>query len=210
MSRRLTEQVVEDMAVYRFDGRGLPTCRGLDIDDGGERASASDVLLATRVKSAVGKLNPYLPAAMIDAVVALLSRPPHPILVENNRWFHGLLTDGVPVEYKDAKSGEVRGGRARLIDFDDPANNDFLVVRQLTIQGPSGKTIRLDLILYVNGLPLVVINAAGQESAKLATLRDYLLPRLLSGRVRVGESGGDRVTDGRQEDTIRGDLRSIE
>ena len=210
MSRRLTEQVVEAMAVYRLDGRGLPTCRGIEIDDGSERANASDVFLTTRVKSAVGKLNPHLPAATIDAVVASISRPPHPTLILNNRWFRGLLTDGVSVEYKDAKTGELRGGRARLIDFDNPANNDFLVVRQLTIQGPSGKTIQPDLILYVNGLPLVVIDAAGQESAKLATLRDYLLPRLLSGRVRVGESGHDRVTDGRQEVTISSDLRSIE
>ncbi len=51
----------------------------------------------------------------------------------------------------------MRGGRARLIDFDNPANNDFLVVRQLTIAGANGKTIRPDLVLYVNGLPLVVI-----------------------------------------------------
>jgi type I restriction enzyme R subunit len=51
----------------------------------------------------------------------------------------------------------VRGGRAQLIDFDDPANNDFLVVRQLAIGGADGKAIRPDLVLYVNGLPLVVI-----------------------------------------------------
>ena len=77
----------------------------------------------------------------------MLLSPAHPTLIENNRHFHGLLTDGVSVEYKDAKTGELRGGRARLIDFDNPANNDFLVVRQLTIQGPSGKTIRPELIL---------------------------------------------------------------
>ena len=113
---RPTEQVVEDMAVYRLDGRGLPTCRGIEIDDGSERANASDVFLTTRVKSAVGKLNPHLPAATIDAVVASISRPPHPTLILNNRRFHGLLTDCVPVEYKDAKTGELRGARARLID----------------------------------------------------------------------------------------------
>ena len=114
---------------------------------------------------AIKKLNPNLPDSIIDVVASLLSRQPHPTLIENNRHFHALLTDGVPVEYKDAKTGETRGGRARLIDFDNPANNDFLVVRQLTIQGPSGKTIRPDLILYVNGLPLVVIELKDPANA---------------------------------------------
>ena len=115
------------------------------------------MVLHARAKTALRKLNPHLPDATIDAVVASLSRPPHPTLIENNRHFHGLLTDGVSVEYKDIKTGEMRGGQARVIDFDNLANNDFLVVRQLTVQGPSGKTIRTDLILYVNGLPLVII-----------------------------------------------------
>jgi type I restriction enzyme R subunit len=77
--------------------------------------------------------------------------------VENNRWFHDILTNGISVEYKDAATGETRGDRARLIDFDNPSNNDFLVVRQLAVSGANGKSIRPDLILYVNGLPLVVI-----------------------------------------------------
>jgi len=184
MPGALNESLIEDAAIDRF---GHACLIGSDLDDAGERATASTVVLSSRARAALRTLNSHLPAATIDAVVATLSRSPYPTLIENNRHFHGLLTDGVPVDYKDAKTGETRGGRARLIDFDNPANYDFLVVRQLTIQGPSGKTIRLDLILYVNGLPLVVvIDTAGHESAKLATLRDYLLPRLLSGRVRVG------------------------
>ena len=119
----------------------------------------------TVVVSALARLNPNLDGSTIDAIVASLSRPPHPTLIENNRWFHDLLTNGVPVEYKDAKTGETRGGRARVIDFNNPANNDVLVVRQLTIQGPSGKSIRPDLILYVNGLPLVVIELKDPANA---------------------------------------------
>ena len=139
-----------------------------------------------------GSSTLHLPDATIDAVVAALARPPHPTLIENNRWFHSLLTDGVPVEYKDAKTGETRGGRARLIDFDNPANNDFLVVRQLTIAGANGKTIRPDLVLFVNGLPLVVIelkdpaNAAADLNVAIdqlgATRRlapDLFVPNLL-------------------------------
>ena len=153
----LTEFIVEDAAVGQFGISGVRMLRGAEIDDAGERAGASSVVLHARAKTALRKLNPHLPDATIDAVVASLSRPPHPTLIENNRHFHGLLTDGVSVEYKDIKTGEMRGGQARVIDFDNPANNDFLVVRQLTVQGPSGKTIRTDLILYVNGLPLVII-----------------------------------------------------
>jgi type I restriction enzyme, R subunit len=164
-SQALNEQVVEDAAIDRFDAIGIVTCWGSELDDVGERYDACAVVLSTRAKVALRKLNPQLPDATIDAVVASLSRPPHPTLIENNRHFHGLLTDGVPVEYKDAKTGEMRGGRARLIDFENPANNDFLVVRQLTVQGPSGKTIRPDLVLFVNGLPLVVIELKDPTSA---------------------------------------------
>lgn len=110
--------------------------------------------------------NPDLPGASVDAIVPSLSRPPHPTLIEDNRHFHDLLTNGVPVEYKDAKTGETRGGRARLIDFDRPANNDFLVVRQLTIAGADGKAIRPDLVLYVNGLPLVVIELKDRPTSR--------------------------------------------
>ena len=174
----------------------------------------SEIVLATALRKAVARLSPHLPTATIDAVVASLSRPPHPTLIENNRWFHALLTDGVPVEYKDAKSGETRGGRARLIDFDNPTYNDFLVVRQLTIQGPNGKTIRPDLLLYVNGLPLVVIelkdpaNAAADLNMAIdqfgrykETAPDLFVPNLLlvasDGLLtRVGS-----ITSGRQRFT---------
>ncbi len=151
---RLTESILEDASIERF---GFACLRGADLDESSERTSGSVVVVSARARAALRKLNPHLPDAMIDGVAASLSRPPHPTLIENNRHFHHLLTDGVPVEYKDAKTGETRGGRARVLDFDKPAKNDFLVVRQLTIAGPSGKTIRPDLLLYVNGLPLVLI-----------------------------------------------------
>jgi len=215
----LTEFIVEDAAVGQFGISGVRMLRGAEIDDAGERAGAASVVLHARAKTALRKLNPHLPDATIDAVVASLSRPPHPTLIENNRNFHSLLTDGVPVEYKDAKNGEMRGGQARVIDFDNPANNDFLVVRQLTVQGPSGKTIRTDLILYVNGLPLVVIelkdpaNAAADLNMAIdqferykETAPDLFVPNLLlvasDGLLtRVGSitSGRQRFTPWRPE-----------
>ena len=72
------------------------------------------------------RLNPDLPHASIEEVVRILSHPP---LIQNNLWFHTLLTDGVEVEYREAKSGETRGGRARLVDFDNPSANGLLLVR---------------------------------------------------------------------------------
>ena len=91
---------------------GLACLRGVDRHDANERANASGVVLPPG-KSGLRNLNPHVPEANIDAVVASLARPPHPTLIENNRYFNGLLTDGVPVEYKDAKTGEMRRGRAR-------------------------------------------------------------------------------------------------
>ncbi|MDQ3556398.1 MAG: type I restriction endonuclease subunit R [Gemmatimonadota bacterium] len=124
---------------------------------GSKRADAGETLLAGRLRRALAQLNPALPRDTVEQVVRVVSRPPHPTLVQNNRWFHRLLTDGVEVEYRDAKSGETRGGRTRLVDFDNPAANDLLVVRQLTVTGPSGKAIRPDLTVFLNGLPVAVI-----------------------------------------------------
>ena len=106
----------------------------------------------------------------------ILSRPPHPTLIQNNRWFHSLLTDGVEVEYREAKSGETRGGRARLVDFDNPGANDLLVVRQLTVTGASGKVIRPDLTVFLNGLPVAVIElkAPTDTQANLGAAIDQL------------------------------------
>ena len=91
-----------------------------EIDYSGERDDASQVLLYGRLAAALHRLNNNLPHDTIEEVVRTLSRPPHPTLIQNNRWFHAMLTDGVEVECRDAKSGETRGGRARLVDFDNP------------------------------------------------------------------------------------------
>ncbi|MCK4873613.1 MAG: type I restriction endonuclease subunit R [Phycisphaerales bacterium] len=122
-----------------------------------ERSSYTEVLLDGRSRRSLIQLNPDLPKSEIEQVIRTLSRPPHPTLAQNNRWFHALLTDGVEVEYKDANTRESRGGRARLIDFEHPAKNDLLVVRQLIVVGPSGKWIRPDLTVFLNGMPIAII-----------------------------------------------------
>jgi len=152
-----TEQLVEDVAAVYFGAIGAAIKRGVAIDDAGERGGATEVVLKGRLGAALHRLNPDLPHGTIEEVVRILSRPPHPTLIQNNRWFHAQLTDGVEVEYRDAKSGETRGGRARLVDFANPAANELLVVRQLSVAGTSGKIIRPDLTVFLNGLPVAVI-----------------------------------------------------
>ena len=115
------------------------------------------VILATVLRGVLRRLNPDLPHDTIEEVVRILSRPPHPTLIQNNRWFHALVTDGVEIEYQESNNGETRGDRARLVDFDNPAANDLLVLRQLSVAGPSGKIIRPDLTMFLNGLPVAVI-----------------------------------------------------
>lgn len=152
-----TEDFVEEVTIGLLQSLDVPNRSGAQIDEAGDRMGGTTGVLYRPLSSALHRLNASLGSSGCEEVLRLLMRPPYPSLVENNRWFHDLLTNGVQVEYKDAVTGETRGGRARLIDFDTPTNNDFLVVRQLTVVGANGKMIRPDLVLYVNGLPLVVI-----------------------------------------------------
>ena len=115
------------------------------------------VILTTVLSGVIRRLNPDLPHYTIEEVVRILSHPPHPTLIQNNRWFHELVTDGVEIEYRESNSGETRGDRVRLVDFDYPAANDLLVLRQLSVAGASGKIVRPDLTVFLNGLPVALI-----------------------------------------------------
>lgn len=187
-----TEKLVEDVALAYFQEQEVPTRQSAEIDDAGERANASQSFLHGRLSAALHRLNSFLPHDAVEQVVRTLSHPPHLTLIQNNRWFHTLLTDGVEVEYRDAASSETRGGRARLIDFDNPRQNDWLVVRQLTVAGPSGKFIRPDLTVFLNGLPIAVIElkdptdtgadlnvAIAQLGRYMETAPDLFVPNLL-------------------------------
>ena len=170
-----TEQLVEDVASVYFGTLGIPIRHGVEIDDAGERDTAQCILQG-RLAAVLHRLNPILPHDAIEEVVRVVSRPPHPTLIQNNRWFHTLLTDGVEVEYPDAASGEIRGRPARLVDFENPVANDLLVVRQLTVAGASGKIIRPDLTVFLNGLPvaLIELKAPTDTQAKLGVAIDQL------------------------------------
>ncbi|TWT95371.1 Type-1 restriction enzyme R protein [Botrimarina colliarenosi] len=151
------ESAVEDATELLLAGLGYTAARGVDLSEAGDRTQPTDWLLRPRLVAAIGRLNPQLSTDDVEGVARVVAAPPHPTLVENNRWLHGLLTGGVEVEYTDAKSGERRGGRAQLVDFENPAANDWLVVRQLIVAGPNGKTVRPDLSVFLNGLPIGLV-----------------------------------------------------
>ena len=208
---RVSEATVEYGTASTFGALGFACLLGTEVDDADERTGSETALLSKRLVAAVQRLNPGLPPDTVEQVARTVRRPPHPTLIENNRWLHGLLTDGVEVEYRDAATGENRGGRARLVDFDRPANNDFLLVRQLTVAAANGKSIRPDLIVYLNGLPLAVIELKDptDEAADLwtaiARLDRYLraAPDLFVANMILVASDGlltrvGSITSGRQ------------
>jgi type I restriction enzyme, R subunit len=117
-----------------------------------ERKSWSDVVLAERLRSAVSRLNPQLPAEAVARVCDLVVSSSSPAVIEDHRGFHELLLSGVPVSFVD-EHGVERHDHAWLVDFDDVERNEFLAVNQLTIIA-GGKNRRPDILLFVNGLPL--------------------------------------------------------
>jgi type I restriction enzyme R subunit len=119
---------------------------------GAERKLWSDVALVERFHAAVARINPHLPMEAVRRVCDLALTSTSPAVVEDHRSFHELLLAGVPVGYLD-EHGEERHDHARLVDFDEVGNNEFLAVNQFTII-VGAKNRRPDILLYVNGLPL--------------------------------------------------------
>ena len=152
----MDELTAELSAAAWFESVRIPVMSASELTEK-HRFGPGSVILTTILSGVVHRLNPDLPHDTIEEVVRILSRPPHPTLIRNNRWFHALVTDGVEIEYQESNSGETRGGRARLVDFDNPAANDLRVLRQLGVAGASGKIIRPDLTVFLNGLPVALI-----------------------------------------------------
>lgn len=129
--------------------------RDLDhLDPRLERASTREVVLARCLRAAIDRLNPTVPAAARDDAFKQVLDLGQPALLSGNRAFHRVLVAGVPVQYQ--KDGETRGDFVRLIDWHDALRNEWLAVQQFTIKGPR-HTRRPDIILFINGLPLVLI-----------------------------------------------------
>jgi len=117
-----------------------------------ERKLWSDIALVDRLRTALTRMNPQLPQDAVQLVIDRALTSTSPVVIEDHRGFHELLLSGVPISYFDA-DGTERHDRAWLVDFEKPANNEFLAVNQLTIIA-GAKNRRPDILLFVNGLPL--------------------------------------------------------
>lgn len=134
-----------------------------------EREDYREVVLSGRLRDALARLNPTLPADALDEALKTLLRPESQVVMTENWRAYQLITQGVPVQYRDA-DGAIRETRAHVIDWENPANNDFAAVNQFTMIGPTKKERRPDVILFVNGLPLVLMELK-RPGEKNATLR---------------------------------------
>lgn len=153
----MTEDQLEQETLGWLCEQGYTHLYGPDIahdGDNPERESYRDVILTMRLRTAIARLNPQVPLAAREDALRQVLELGVPVQLSANRLFHRLLVSGVPVQYQ--KDGETRGDFVRLIDWADVRANEWLAVNQFSIQGP--KHIRRpDIILFVNGLPLVLL-----------------------------------------------------
>lgn len=159
MSLGLTESEIEGLAIDWFRSLGYSCALGSQISPGAEgalREAVTEPALAAPLRAAIERLNPGLPAVAVEDALRQALRQPMPSVLQNNLRFHEFLTNGVRIEYR-RPDGKMVGAFARLVDFDDLRRNEFVVARQFVVRGDKGVLRRLDLVVFVNGLPLAVI-----------------------------------------------------
>src|SRR5882724_6280243 len=154
----LDESIVEDAGLAWLGELGYAVAHAPHLAPGeiaAERNSFADVVLVGRLRDAISQLNPAIPSDARDEALRKVLRHDAPSLIGNNRAFHQVLHDGVPVEYR-RDDGSIAGDNVRLIDFDNPEANDWLAVNQFTvIEGQNNR--RPDVVVFINGLPLGII-----------------------------------------------------
>ncbi len=162
----ITEDHLEQQCLEWFKELGYAYAFAPDLAPDGtspERTDFRQVILTGRLRSALQRLNPGVPAGTIESAVLQLANPNVPGLLASNRNFHRWMTQGLPITYMDGN--QQVGIRLKVIGFDDPASNDWLVVNQLAIQGTKHNR-RPDVVVYVNGLPLAVIELKNPADEK--------------------------------------------
>ncbi|WP_338158438.1 type I restriction endonuclease subunit R [uncultured Phocaeicola sp.] len=171
---KISESQIESFAIQLFEHLGYKSLYGPDIAPDGPnplRVSLEEVVLKESLRKSVQRINHKLPVAVCEDAVNEVLRIASPDLLANNEQFHRMLTEGISVSVH--RDGAERGELVWLIDFDNPLNNEFTVVNQYTIV-ENGRNKRPDLILFVNGLPLVVIelkNAADENATLQSAFR---------------------------------------
>lgn len=153
----MTEDQLEQETLGWLSEVGYDCLFGPDLAPDGvnsERADYRQVLLGERLRRAIARLNPSIPVAAREVAVRQVQDLGIPVQLSANRRFHQMLVGGVLVEYQ--KDGETRGDFVRLIDWANPAANEWLAINQFSIKGPH-HTRRPDIILFVNGLPLALL-----------------------------------------------------
>ncbi|GAA0756145.1 type I restriction endonuclease subunit R [Ideonella azotifigens] len=153
----MTEDQLEQETLGWLAELGYAVQHGLDIAPDGanpQRADYRQVVLPFRLREAIQRLNPQVPTAAREDALQQVLNLGVPALLSANRAFHKLLVGGVPVQYQ--LDGETRGDFVRLVDWADASRNEFWAVNQFSIKGPR-HTRRPDIILFVNGLPLVLL-----------------------------------------------------
>lgn len=194
----LTESAIETFAIQLLERQGYAYLHGPDLAPDGEppeRRDYADVLLTGRLEQALRRINPGVDQDLLNEALRELRRLHSPDSLASNEAFHRLLTEGVPVSRQ--KDGQERGERVWLLDFARPGNNEFLVVNQFTvIENHQHK--RPDLVLFVNGIPLVVIelkNAADENATLKAAFQQIetykqAIPALFASNAFVVISDG--------------------
>ena len=156
MKNSITENEIEQIALSYLQNLGHSYLNGLEISPDGEHPERqyTDVVLVTRLRDAIDKLNPSITQDAKEDALKKVLRTESPNLLINNETFHKYLTEGVDVEVRTDNG--IRGEKVYIVDFTNAENNEFLAINQFTIiEGSQNK--RPDIILFVNGLPLVVV-----------------------------------------------------
>ncbi len=168
MSPAFSESVIEQAALAWLESLGYQVLSGLEIAPGepaAERDNYGQVVLEYRLRQALAWLNPQVPADALEEAFRKLTRPDSPALVANNHAIHKYLVEGVPVEYQ-RKDGSIGGDLVRVLNYDEPEDNEFLAVNQFTVVENQIER-RPDVVLFINGLPIAVMelkNAATENA----------------------------------------------
>ncbi|MFP4642300.1 MAG: type I restriction endonuclease subunit R [Dehalococcoidia bacterium] len=162
----ITETTLEQTVLDWFQSLGWQTAFGPDISPDGpycKRDDYSQVVLQGRLQAALEHINPTTPSHGIDEAIRKITRTESPSLIDNNHCFHRMLTDGVDVSY--LHEGREVYDKVWLLDLDDLDNNDWLVVNQFTVV-ENRRTRRPDIVVFLNGLPLSVVELKNPADEK--------------------------------------------